>query len=413
VVKIIISIFCLFFLKLASAETAPAGNVNPKECIDCHSRLTPQIVKEFKSGAMGKFFRQSKNIPKEIKEPDCADCHGSDHTTITKSHGRVPDETCGSCHMNEYQQHSNGGHTRENAGTSWEKLMNSNDYLLLPAEIRNGSCESCHAVSGATDRKYWDEKNNEYTDGGSLFLRNGCDSCHLRHSFNTERARKPAACMQCHSGGHSSDYEAYILSPHGEISLNNTNESDAPGCITCHMLKPADSKYTISHNMSINGDAEFISLCSRCHETSFVERNYSEINSYIKYIDNLLLTNREFNEFLSSTGWLDKKEKNLKSILWAVQIKGFIYQIPNTTEIISAYNTARTGIFHHSNPKIYRDGVDKLHNNLNSLADWNKTEKSLSRLNFYVKVAFLMGLAAIFLIIIIPKRKRSRSSIEL
>jgi hypothetical protein len=77
-----------------------------------------------------------------------------------------------------------------------------------------------------------------------------CSSCHARHQFSIEVARKPYTCSQCHKGPDVPAYKVYAVSKHGNIfsSLGkgkkwNFNrvpwtvgkDFTAPTCATCHV----------------------------------------------------------------------------------------------------------------------------------------------------------------------------------
>lgn len=420
-----LKLFIIIFLSSIPvfSQEPPVGEVESGKCLPCHKEVTPQIVKEYTKGAMGKLLRQNRNIPKEIKEPGCADCHGADHTQITNSKGIVSEEVCGSCHTAEYQQHIKGGHSGSAGLTSWDDLIQSPDYFLIPPEVRKSSCEPCHSISGATDRKYLDKTKTFYNDRGMLLKRNGCDSCHLRHEFNTEKARKPEVCMSCHSGGHSSDYESYIKSPHGAIYINDWTSWDfsnsvrafnysAPTCVTCHMLKIGDTEIELKHKMTLSGDAEFISLCSKCHETRDVERIYSELNIYKKYLEDLILNNETINEFLKKNKLVNKGITDINLILRVLQNQGIVKNIPCLTDIVSSFNAAVSGISHSSVSIYFSDGINNLNQSLSCFEQWYSSKKVLRKLNLYVKIALLLSVIALFLFALLPRRRVRKTTIE-
>ncbi len=416
-------IVILFFSVPVFSQQPPLGEVDPGKCLPCHKEITPQIVKEYTQGAMGKLLRQNKNIPKDIKEPGCADCHGTDHTQITKSKGIVSEEVCGRCHIDEYQGHINGGHSGGQNPTSWENLIQSTNYFLISPEIRQSSCEPCHSISGATDRKYLDKTGLFYNDKGMLLKRNGCDSCHGRHDFSAERARQPESCMECHSGGHSPDYESYIRSPHGSIYKNESSLWDftisaaafnysAPTCVTCHMVKITEEGLEIKHKMAISGDAEFMALCSKCHDTVDVERVWSDLNIYKKYLGDLILNNKSINEFLKKNKLIGRGHSDLSFILSALQNEGTLKNIPCLTDVVSSFNTALSGISH-SSVSVYSSGIDRLNQSLSCFEGWYYSKKIFRKLNLYVKLALLLGVISLLLIVVLPRRRLRKTTIEL
>ncbi|HZD04698.1 MAG TPA: multiheme c-type cytochrome, partial [Longimicrobiales bacterium] len=77
--------------------------------------------------------------------------------------------------------------------------------------------------------------------------RNGCITCHTRHAFSLEEARKPEACHTCHMGPDHPNFEAYMSSKHGSIYGARGDAWDwtetladatweTPTCAYCHML---------------------------------------------------------------------------------------------------------------------------------------------------------------------------------
>jgi hypothetical protein len=74
-----------------------------------------------------------------------------------------------------------------------------------------------------------------------------CTSCHPRHGFSIEVARKPATCAECHKGPDVPAYKVYSVSKHGNIYNSLGNKWDfgavpwtvgkdftAPTCAACH-----------------------------------------------------------------------------------------------------------------------------------------------------------------------------------
>jgi hydroxylamine dehydrogenase len=75
-----------------------------------------------------------------------------------------------------------------------------------------------------------------------------CTSCHPRHSFSIEVARKPYTCSQCHLEPDVPAWNVYDESKHGDILLSEQSQWNftnvpwtvgedflAPSCSTCHM----------------------------------------------------------------------------------------------------------------------------------------------------------------------------------
>jgi len=399
------------------------GKVEPEKCIPCHKEVTPVVVKEFSRGAMGRILRQNRNVAKEIKEPGCADCHGTDHTIISTSKGIVQEETCGGCHTDEYQQHNKSGHAKPPGPGAWDNYINSRNVFLIPPDIRGSTCETCHSISGATDRKYLDPKGTAYNDRGVLVKRNGCDACHQRHEFSLESARRPEACMGCHSGGHSPDYENYLSSPHGAGYIANVTSVDFtspaymynysfPTCVYCHMVTRGDAGARLKHDMGIRSDAEYVTKCSECHETGFAEEAWSELGINKKYLEGLILENKYIIDYIKKNRLAEKEKLSIQKILWILQNEGVSKNIPCMTDIVSSFNSAVSGISHYSRPGYFSVGVLNLNKSITCFEDWYHLRKVISRVGWYVKVALILSGVAIFLIIFIPRRRPRRTTIE-
>jgi hydroxylamine dehydrogenase len=246
---------------------APEGEQDPSSCSTCHADYNPTIVRQFHASAMGTPGLQNPRVDWPQREITCADCHGTDHTEITATRGRVPELRCAACHMAIYQEYVvDAGHSYgpgpAGIGTNWERNVAVPNYQQMPRKVMEMGCDPCHAQAGATTDSLWSDSLKQYVDGSSLAYRNGCIACHTRHSFNLEEARKPESCHTCHMGPDHPNYEAYEASKHGSIYRARGDEWDwsvpmadaayeTPTCAYCHMLY-VDSTGTrhTSHNMT-------------------------------------------------------------------------------------------------------------------------------------------------------------------
>jgi len=97
--------------------------------------------------------------------------------------------------------------------------------------------------------------------------RGSCSSCHARHAFSIEVARKPYTCAQCHKGPDVPAYPVYQVSKHGNIQASSDHEWDydavpwqpgehfnAPTCATCHasLLANADGVVLAARSHRMN-----------------------------------------------------------------------------------------------------------------------------------------------------------------
>jgi len=182
------------------------------KCISCHQEITPGIVKDFLSGAMGK------------SGMDCSDCHGSGHMSADDiAKVQLPTEkTCEKCHEKQAGQFMEGKHS-----LAWIAMTAMPETGFQPHAYIQGmkGCGGCHKI-GVRDEAVKAE--SKY---GSP-----CDSCHTRHKFSKEEARKPEACRTCHMGFDHPQWEMWSSSKHGVIYAAEGDTGRAPKCQTCHMV---------------------------------------------------------------------------------------------------------------------------------------------------------------------------------
>jgi len=115
----------------------------------------------------------------------------------------------------------------------------------------NLGCIQCHgsfiiAESGGKLQGWPNTGVGRINPDGSL---GSCTSCHTRHEFSLEEARKPETCGQCHLGPDHPQHEIYEESKHGNIygaggekwnwdapaGQWGPQDITAPTCATCHM----------------------------------------------------------------------------------------------------------------------------------------------------------------------------------
>jgi hydroxylamine dehydrogenase len=192
------------------------------------------------------------------------------------------------------------------------------------------ACMSCHSI-GQTNAD------------GSV---GRCQSCHIRHTFSIEQARKPETCNACHIGPDHPQWEIYQESAHGiryATDGQNWNWSAAPGklttsdmpaptCATCHISafgKTAGthdvgerltsylfSAITTARPSSAQNQQRMQSVCLQCHSADFVIRLYDgagkvniAVNDWVKQSDTVmnnlktkgLLTTAPFDEPIDYT----------------------------------------------------------------------------------------------------------------
>lgn len=200
------SLLLLLLLLLPTAVFAADST-----CITCHTKVTPQIVNDFRAGKMGKAGL------------DCSTCHGKAHQSAQDiDKVQLPTEqTCEPCHQKQYDQYMQGKHS-----LAWVAMESMPKTGLQPHAYIQGlkGCGGCHKIGV---RSVEQRTASRY---GSV-----CDSCHTRHRFSVDEARSPEACRTCHMGFDHPQWEMWSGSKHGIIFQRDGSDSRAPACQTCHM----------------------------------------------------------------------------------------------------------------------------------------------------------------------------------
>jgi len=127
-------------------QDVPVGEQDPATCATCHAEYNPTIVRQFHGSAMGTAGTQNPRVDWPQRQITCADCHGTDHTTITASKGRVPEIQCAACHMQIYQDHVvDAGHSYgpgpAGIGTNWERNYAVPHYEQMPRKVMEMGCD--------------------------------------------------------------------------------------------------------------------------------------------------------------------------------------------------------------------------------------------------------------------------------
>ncbi len=240
------------------------GKFEGKDCVNCHEGVTPGIVKDWRNS------RHSK-----ASEPVyCTACHGNDHQNL---HLPTP-QICGGCHTSQHGQfvdekrYGFPGHS-----LAMERALDAKHFVDKPkAEVT--ACLQCHSVASK------------------------CDSCHTRHLFNAAEARRPEACITCHSGPPHPDDESYFASKHGQLYLEEGKDWDwsrpltkgnykAPTCAYCHMgggkHQVADKSIwkfgireinPLTSNNEVKRD-QWVALCSDCHEANWSRQQLAKLDA--------------------------------------------------------------------------------------------------------------------------------------
>ncbi len=241
----------------------PVVPAESKACVDCHSKVTPQIVTQWADSLHG-----AKGI-------GCLSCHAVKEGGFLHHEVRittvVTPKTCGTCHPTETAEMQLSAHGRGVPGMEIRLVDGKPDPTTWPASLvgrinPDGSAGSCLA-------------------------------CHGRHRFELTDARSPDVCASCHLADGSA--EAWRRSPHGGISLAERGESSpkAPGCPTCHLSAAApggktthDTSARVSWTVGPEGkpaqrkDADarrdaMTEVCMQCHGPGFIDSALAHVDA--------------------------------------------------------------------------------------------------------------------------------------
>ena len=187
-----------------------AGRFQASECVECHMGVTPGIVKDWQASRHA--------APDKGEAVGCGDCHGDDHQALAFPGPAV----CGNCHKSQHRAFLDERRFGfPSHALAMERAVDAPHFVDKPkAEVL--SCLQCHSVATK------------------------CDSCHTRHRFDAAEARRPEACITCHSGPPHPDDEAFFASAHGQVYLAEgadwdwskplrKNNYKAPTCAYCHL----------------------------------------------------------------------------------------------------------------------------------------------------------------------------------
>jgi hypothetical protein len=212
---------CLFLFLVTAIGAAEKGDASSR-CIDCHGKVTPRIVSDWKL---------SKHSQVEVT---CVVCHGDQHSSASDvAKVRIPTpETCAQCHETQVEQYKKGKHAM-----AWASMKAMPTIHWQPMALIEGQkgCGGCHKIGLKTPLEIVELRQN-----GSEFGAASCDACHTRHTFSAEEARSPQACATCHMGFDHPQWEMYSSSKHGvrnDLKQRHILPADAvaPTCQTCHM----------------------------------------------------------------------------------------------------------------------------------------------------------------------------------
>ncbi len=294
------------------------------KCVECHSRKTAAIVKDWKSGRHA------------VAGVDCYKCHraGTDRA-VDRRHLEydarpismvVSPLACGSCHRQELEGFSASKHANTLAIIEKIDLWFKED-LAGPVEQATG-CNACHGsrvkvTDGKPDSATWPNVGiGRLNPDGS---RGTCSACHSRHRFSRAEARKPEACNQCHLGPDHPQMEIYAESKHGAIYQAEGDQwrwttmdhrwlagrdFRAPTCAACHISggREFETSHDVGRRLSWElqtpetlrpenfsawpskigwekARTEMKKVCLQCHGQVWVERHFENLDAAVHLYD--------------------------------------------------------------------------------------------------------------------------------
>ena len=321
-VVIIVPALAFIISAIGQSITADPGERAPvvldagNKCVSCHQNTTPGIIEQYSRSTMA-----AANV-------SCQDCHEveSGYPGAKAHHGSfvltVPTTAkCATCHENEVAQFNQSRHGLPAYVAMWGADGLSEAHLALyesipegtfnPDRMRNAlfeiegpaitrfACAGCHDIGApAAD--------------GSV---GQCQTCHLRHEFSLEQARKPETCNHCHIGPDHPQYEIYIESYHGIAYLTGgddwhweaepgtltVQDFPAPTCATCHisgfggtatthdvgdrltwyLFAPQSTRRPAWQDNMVRMQ----SVCRECHTDSFINAFYVDADALTEEIN--------------------------------------------------------------------------------------------------------------------------------
>jgi hypothetical protein len=340
---IIVTLFATTAI-LMNVLSAPVkgATVQDDPCLSCHegTGVLDGVIND---------WEESKHFQENVS---CIDCHESDplepdallHNGYFISPVVSPKD-CSKCHKQETEEFEQSLHS---FGALYYEFLFDNEKLpFIESQVEGGyitvngedmnhaatlrGCQACHGtnMTGTSTEDFTVWPNNGIGRINPDGSRGSCSSCHTRHKFSIEEARKPETCGQCHMGPDHPQIEIYLESKHGNIYASegdnwNWTAEDwkagedyrAPTCVSCHMseaygisathdvssrlsweLETAISKrtdntanslgFTISDGSTWQEKQDRMkTVCKQCHSTTWVENFYKQADLVVDLYNN-------------------------------------------------------------------------------------------------------------------------------
>ena len=375
IIKIISFFFLFYTTSFAQSSISPETQI----CLSCHEIVTPGIVKDWKAGLHSKVILKEAlskdplsrkvNSSLSFKNKDivigCAECHTLnpeshkdtfDHNGF-KVHIVVSPKDCAVCHSKEVEEYEKNlmskAHINLKNNPLYDKLIKSSLEPNPNILSENDACLACHGTKVEVKGK--EIRNTQMGEMEFPILlgwaNNGvgrinpdnsqgaCTSCHPRHSFSMEIARKPYTCSQCHKGPDVPAYKVYSVSKHGNIysskknewNFNNTpwkvgEDFKAPTCATCHVSLLVDTNDNIiverTHQMNDRLSWRIFGLIYAHPHPK--DSDTTKIKNKAGLPLPTELTGEFVKEFLIDEKEMEKREKKMKSICMACHTSSWV-----------------------------------------------------------------------------------------
>jgi hypothetical protein len=289
----------IFAQPAAKKAVLPAISQETTACLECHKIHTPGIVEDWLKSRHSKTLPSSalkkgekarristKKVAASLEKVvvGCYECHGLNADTHKDNFDHmgfninivVSPPDCATCHPIEAKQYSGSkkGHAVGNLKKNpvYHALVETiiskkavEEGKVVQKEVsdftRQETCFGCHGtevkVAGMETIKtpvgeievpkltHWPNQGvGRINPDGSM---GACSSCHPRHQFSIEVARKPYTCGQCHLEPDVPAWNVYKESKHGNIYFSNDSkwnfsavpwrvgkDFQTPTCATCH-----------------------------------------------------------------------------------------------------------------------------------------------------------------------------------
>ncbi|MFH1572542.1 MAG: multiheme c-type cytochrome [Acidobacteriota bacterium] len=320
---------------VAAGEKINVLESSSNDCVSCHRNATPGIVEQFgvstmaaanveceschqvESGYPGAIEHEGGWILGSPSAARCEQCHPAEVIQFNASRHGVPayvamvgTEALTEEHLAMYQ-------AIPEAGLAPDVERNSL-YDLEGPDITRFACETCHNIGKpAAD--------------GSV---GECQTCHLRHEFSLEQARKPETCNYCHIGPDHPQFEIYQESPHGiayatggddwnwDVEAGRATPADFPAatCALCHIsgFGSAGTTHDVGERLTWflfasvseqrpNADSNRVrmqTVCLECHNTEFIDEFYESGDALVGQVNTWVLESRDIIKPLQDAGLL-------------------------------------------------------------------------------------------------------------